>query len=85
MPATNLMDVFPQAVIDHGALRDNLAVARRHARDSRVWAVIKANAYGHGMEQVAASLAPCLPTNSPLPLSTGSSWRCTGPGRSHSW
>jgi alanine racemase len=50
------MDVFPRAVIDHAALRDNLAVARRHARHSRVWAVIKANAYGHGMEQVGDSL-----------------------------
>lgn len=48
--------VQPWAVIDHSALRHNLSVARRHAPDSRVWAVIKANAYGHGMEQAAAAL-----------------------------
>jgi alanine racemase len=46
----------PRALIDHAALRANLAVARRHAPLSRIWAVIKAGAYGHGMEQVAAAL-----------------------------
>lgn len=50
------MQVFPRALIDHSALRDNLAVVRRHAPDSRVWAVIKANAYGHGMLEAAAAL-----------------------------
>lgn len=50
------MKVFPRALIDHSALRDNLAVVRRHAPDSRVWAVIKANAYGHGMLEAAAAL-----------------------------
>ena len=39
------------------ALRHNLALARRHAPASRVWAVIKANAYGHGMLRVARALA----------------------------
>ncbi len=47
----------PRALIDHAALRANLAVVRRHAPHSRVWAVIKADAYGHGMERVAATLA----------------------------
>jgi alanine racemase len=46
-----------RALIDHAALRANLAVVRRHAPRSRVWAVIKANAYGHGMVQVAEALA----------------------------
>jgi alanine racemase len=32
------------------ALQHNLAVARRHAGARRVWAVVKANAYGHGLE-----------------------------------
>ena len=50
------MHVCPRAVIDHEALRHNLAVVRRHAPESRVWAVIKANGYGHGMVQVAAAL-----------------------------
>jgi len=47
----------PWASIDHAALRHNLEVARGHAPHSRVWAVIKANAYGHGMVQVARTLS----------------------------
>jgi len=39
------------------ALRHNLGVARRHAPKSRVWAVVKANAYGHGLVRVAQALA----------------------------
>jgi alanine racemase len=31
-------------------------VAKRHAEDARVWAVIKANAYGHGVERAARAL-----------------------------
>jgi alanine racemase len=45
------------AVISAGALAHNLGVARRHARGSRLWAVIKANAYGHGIERAARALA----------------------------
>jgi alanine racemase len=40
------------ATIHPGALRHNLAQARRGALDARVWAVVKANAYGHGIERV---------------------------------
>jgi alanine racemase len=50
------MNPVPRALIDLGAIRHNLAVARRHAPMSRVWAVIKADAYGHGMEPVADAL-----------------------------
>ncbi|HTT12612.1 MAG TPA: alanine racemase [Burkholderiaceae bacterium] len=39
-----------RATIELSALQHNLAVARRHAGTRRVWAVIKANAYGHGIE-----------------------------------
>jgi alanine racemase len=39
------------ATIDLHALRHNLAVARRHAGQRQVWAVVKANAYGHGLER----------------------------------
>ena len=39
------------------ALRHNLGVVRRHAPRSRVLAVIKANAYGHGVMRVARALA----------------------------
>src|SRR3972149_1805034 len=39
------------------ALKHNLGVARRHAPKSRVWAVVKADAYGHGLARVAQALA----------------------------
>jgi alanine racemase len=42
--------------IDTGALRHNLQVIRRYAPKSRVMAVIKANAYGHGLVAVARAL-----------------------------
>lgn len=38
------------ATIEISALQHNLAVARAHAGARRVWAVVKANAYGHGIE-----------------------------------
>ena len=40
-----------QARIDLAAMRHNLEAARRRAAGRRVWAVIKANAYGHGIER----------------------------------
>ncbi len=45
------------AVIDLSALRHNLGVVRQHAGQSRVLAVVKANAYGHGVMRVARVLA----------------------------
>ena len=44
------------ATVDAGALRHNLQTARRWAPRSRVMAVIKANAYGHGLVAVARAL-----------------------------
>jgi alanine racemase len=46
----------PQALIDHAALRHNLQRVRAAAPQSRVWAVVKADAYGHGVERVVAAL-----------------------------
>src|SRR5687768_5576175 len=46
-----------QAVIDTAALEHNLSIARRHAPHSRVMAVIKADAYGHGLLRAAEALA----------------------------
>ncbi|WP_336797830.1 catabolic alanine racemase DadX [Erwinia aphidicola] len=45
------------ATINRAALRQNLAVARQAARNSCLWSVVKANAYGHGIERVWESLA----------------------------
>lgn len=46
-----------RACIDRAALRANLAAVRRAAPASRVMAVVKANAYGHGLVAVASTLA----------------------------
>lgn len=43
--------------IDRAALRCNLRVAKKRAPHAGVIAVLKANAYGHGMEEVAKTLA----------------------------
>jgi alanine racemase len=46
-----------RATISAGALERNLHVAKAHAKGSKVWAVIKANAYGHGLERAARAFA----------------------------
>jgi alanine racemase len=46
-----------RAVLNSAALRQNLAVARARAPHARVWAVIKANAYGHGLLRAATALS----------------------------
>ena len=46
-----------RASISLGALTHNLERARAHAGGARVWAVIKANAYGHGLRRAAGALA----------------------------
>ena len=45
-----------RAIIDLNALKDNLAILQKVAPNSKVLAVIKANAYGHGMIKVAEAL-----------------------------
>ena len=44
------------ATIHTAALRHNLQRMREGAPDARVWAVVKANAYGHGIERVFQGL-----------------------------
>lgn len=44
-----------RATIDLRSLRNNLAVARAHAGSARVWCVVKANAYGHGLAGAMAA------------------------------
>ncbi len=45
-----------EALIHHDALSSNLARARAAAGGARVFAVVKANAYGHGIERVYEAL-----------------------------
>jgi alanine racemase len=44
-----------EALIHSNALVHNLTRARSRAPDAKVWAVVKANAYGHGIERVFES------------------------------
>jgi len=50
------MDSAPRAVIDLAALRHNLERVRTVAPNSRILAVVKANAYGHGLFRIAKAL-----------------------------
>jgi alanine racemase len=45
-----------RARFDAAALRHNHAIARRYAGPAKVWSVVKANAYGHGLVRVARAL-----------------------------
>ena len=44
------------ATIHTAALANNLAVVRRYAPKSKIWAVVKANAYGHGLARAFPGL-----------------------------
>jgi alanine racemase len=45
-----------QATVHTEALRHNLKRAQMAAPDAKVWAIVKANAYGHGIERVFEGL-----------------------------
>jgi alanine racemase len=45
-----------RARLDWSALRHNHTVARRHAGAARIWSVVKADAYGHGLLAAAQAL-----------------------------
>lgn len=44
------------ACLDLQALKNNLAVVRRAAPGAKVWSVVKANGYGHGLERIWSAL-----------------------------
>jgi alanine racemase len=46
-----------RATIDLAALRHNLGRARTHAGARKIWAVVKADAYGHGIERAVRAFA----------------------------
>jgi len=45
-----------QATLNLAALQHNLQVVRRAAPGARVWSVVKANAYGHGIDRIWRAL-----------------------------
>ncbi len=44
------------ALIDLSALEHNLSIVRKHVQNARIMAVVKANAYGHGLLYAAGAL-----------------------------
>ncbi len=46
-----------RARLDWSALRHNHRIARSHSGSARVWSVVKADAYGHGLLSAARALA----------------------------
>lgn len=45
-----------RASISLGALRHNLRAAKERSHGARLWAVVKANAYGHGLRRIEPAL-----------------------------
>jgi alanine racemase len=43
--------------IDHSALRHNLKIVRKLAGKAKIMSIVKANGYGHGLNEVAATLS----------------------------
>jgi alanine racemase len=57
--AAGILPAMPRPIrasISASALAHNLGVARAHAGAAKVWAVLKANAYGHGLLRAAQGL-----------------------------
>jgi alanine racemase len=46
-----------RATVSAGAFAHNLLIAKAYAGRAKVWAVLKANAYGHGLERAARALS----------------------------
>ena len=70
-----------RAVIDIAALRHNLEIARRRAPACRIMAVVKAEAYGHGMLRVAAALGDAVDALAVSCVEEGLALRDAGIGR----
>jgi alanine racemase len=51
------MDGHPEALVDLGAIKENVSALRRHVRGAQLMAVVKADGYGHGMIPAARAAA----------------------------
>lgn len=72
-------DCRARALIDAAALRHNLALARRLAPDSKIMAVVKSDAYGHGMALVTRSIADRVDAFAVATLTEGIECRLANP------
>ena len=68
-----------RALIDAGALRHNLELVRKLAPNSRVMAVVKSNAYGHGMAAVSRAIANQVDALAVATLDEGVECRAANP------
>jgi len=50
-----VMDGHPEALIDLGAIKENVSALARHVGAAQVMAVVKSDGYGHGMIPAAAA------------------------------
>jgi alanine racemase len=50
-----VMDGHPEALIDQGAIKENVSALRRHVGGAQLMAVVKADGYGHGMIPTATA------------------------------
>ncbi len=57
-----------QASLDLQALKQNLSIVRQAAPYARVWSVVKANAYGHGIERIWSALGATERAGPPMAL-----------------
>ncbi len=72
MPRPLIATLSPQA------FRHNLALAAAHAAGAKVWTVVKANAYGHGLLEMAAAVADVADGFALLDLAEAASLRAAG-------
>src|SRR5258707_2724347 len=57
--AAGILRAMPRPIrasISAAALEHNLTIARQHAGAAKIWTVVKANAYGHGLLRAAQAL-----------------------------
>lgn len=76
--ATSAMPRPIQARIDLSALLHNSDVVRRQAPGAKIWAVVKADAYGHGLRRVAKAVAAKVDGFAVLDLAAAISLRDAG-------
>ncbi|MGN1357350.1 MAG: alanine racemase [Succinivibrionaceae bacterium] len=67
-----------RAIIDLKALRHNFQLIKSKVPNSKIVAVVKANAYGHGLVEVARSLSDCADAYAVARIEEGLSLRSAG-------
>lgn len=70
MPVTASIGPRAWATVDTAALQHNFLMARQCRPQARLMAVIKANAYGHGMVQVASALQDVMQAGDAFAVAT---------------